>query len=180
MRTRLPLRLPLLAAAGLLAACQPNPNPAQAGFFSGLANVATGTYGQRAAAQQAELQALGQQNLALRQSSAEEKAEQARLGSERASLLRRNSALQAELATMRRDLQAARAIGKADQAKLRGLSAQLATLEQASAQLAESHAESDRLAQQIAEAEARRARLRALMDQALSAQQPTAPPPPGS
>ncbi len=173
----MPRPAPMLATLVLLAACQTNPDPAQAGFFSGLGNIASGTYRQRADAQQAQLQALGRQNLAMRQSAVEEKAEQARLSDERARLQRRNASLRAELATMRRELDAARASGQADQARLRGLSAQLATLEQASAQLTESHAESDRLAQQITEAEARRARLRALMDQALAPQRPAAPPP---
>jgi chromosome segregation ATPase len=176
---RYPTNALLVFLAGALAACQPNPDPAQAGFFSGIGNLTSGTYERRAAEQRAQLLGLQQQNLALQQAGSAEQAERSRLSAERDAMQRRRVALDSDLAAMRRDLEAARGGQAADQERLRQLSAQLAALEQASARLTASHAEGARLAEQIAEAEARRTRLRAVMNQALSLQQPR-PQPPGS
>jgi chromosome segregation ATPase len=177
--TRFPSAAVLLALASALAACQPNPDPAQAGFFSGLGNIGSGAYEARAAQQRAQLDVAMQQQQALRQTGKAEQVQQQRLDAEATGLRRRRQALKGDLATMRRELEAARGERDADQDRLRQFSAQLATLEQASAQLEESHAESARLAEQIAEAEARRDRLRAVMNQALSLR-PVPRPPAGS
>lgn len=130
------LRLVLLAALGALAACTTDPN--QAGFLSGLSNIATGTYDQQAADLQQEAAAAEQRRAELRAEATRLDAEVASLQPEQQRLQQALASLNRQLATQSQRLSQAQAEEAAQQDELERLRAREAELSQRQIALGES------------------------------------------
>jgi chromosome segregation ATPase len=119
---------PCAIVAGLcvLAGCTSDPN--QAGFFSGLHNIATGTYDQQAAELESEAAAAEQRRAELRAEAQRLEAEIARLRPEQQQLQQALASLNRQLATQSQRLSQARDLEAAQQSELERLRAREAEL----------------------------------------------------
>lgn len=158
-----------VVALGLGAsACATTENPAEAGFFSGIANIASGTYDRRIDQREQDLARERQDQADLQNRLRVARTERERTQIERQEIERKVARMQGDLAAMRRDLTAARGRAEVDRGKLQAAERELAALEQEQRRLAQnpslSNAERER---QFQAAEEKRRRLRRAMTDAL-------------
>lgn len=113
----------LLGAVLVLGGCARTEDPARAGFFSGIANLADGTYERRGAELDRRAADSEAQARYLEQRAAALETERRQLDAEEQALRARTARLDAELAAMRRRLAEARRQQGADQARLAELQA---------------------------------------------------------
>lgn len=125
----------LLGAALGLGACQTTEDPARAGFFSGIANLSSGTYERRSAELEQRARESEAQARYLEQRAAALEAESRQLDSEEQALRARTARLNTELATMRRRLAEAQRQRNVDQARLAQLQSRADQLRRRQAQV---------------------------------------------
>jgi len=118
----------IIAAGGLLAACTTDPN--QAGFFSGLHNIATGTYEQQAAELESQAAAAEKRRAELRAEAQRLETQVAALQPEQQRLQQALASLDRQLATQSQRLSRAQAAEAEQQAELERLRAREADLSQ--------------------------------------------------
>ncbi len=126
------------ALIALTAGCQANPDPAQAGFFGGVANLANGTYDQRVADRQATLARTEQLRQDMSQRAERAQAERRQSEAELANRQRMVANLDDQLAELERRLRQAQADRRHDGAALAQAEQQLAGLRQRRDRIAQS------------------------------------------
>ncbi|MFA5119848.1 hypothetical protein [Zavarzinia sp.] len=150
---------PLLAGAMLLGACARDPNPASAGYFSGLGNVLDGTYDQRVAERQADAARAEQMAQEMQARAAQSRSEAAVTSAQVDALRARNAKQKAELNRLQAAYERARQNRNARAAELDAAQAQLDAARRRQREL-EQHPPAD---------PAERARQQAELDQQLKA-----------
>lgn len=98
----------IVAATLALSACQPNEDPAQAGFFSGAANIVGGTYDKRVQQKQTELSKTEQLRQQLEQSARRAQEEQQQTTSDLNAWEARVTQMDAELDNLKKQVAAAK------------------------------------------------------------------------
>ena len=120
----------LIVAAVGLSACAQTQDPARAGFFSGTANIISGTYDRRVAERESTLASTRATSAQLEAELASSRAEASALQQQEAELQQRLYALDAQNAGLRQQIAVARQQAVTDEASLRQLESRLTDLEQ--------------------------------------------------
>ncbi len=129
-------RLAVLIGAAALAGCTPGAcDPSQAGFLSGIGCEASGSYGQRSAALQTQLQSSRASALQERANALDAQQDAAASQGELARSRQRLRSIDSQNATLQRRLATLRASNRVDQGRLAGAQSQLAELSRRRASL---------------------------------------------